>query len=46
MRHHCGFVHFQPRAESLRLAKLTKLDFVAETRVTPYVMALALEKHA
>ncbi|MEO6954666.1 MAG: methyltransferase domain-containing protein [Polyangia bacterium] len=41
-----GYVHFQPRAEWLRLAALTKLDVVTETRVTPFVMALALEKRA
>lgn len=39
-----GFVHFQPRAEWLRLAELTGLRVASETRVTPWVMALALEK--
>jgi SAM-dependent methyltransferase len=39
-----GFVHFQPRAEWLRLAERAGLRIAAETRVTPFVMALALER--
>jgi len=41
-----GFLHFQPRAEWLRLARAAELRVAAETRVTPWVMALALEKAA
>jgi SAM-dependent methyltransferase len=39
-----GFLHFQARAEWLRLARVTDLHIATETRVTPWVMALALEK--
>lgn len=39
-----GFLHFQPRAEWLRLAGAADFRIAAETRVTPWVMALALEK--
>lgn len=41
-----GFVHFQARAEWLRLARRAGLRVARETRVTPWVMALALEKAA
>jgi SAM-dependent methyltransferase len=39
-----GFVHFQPRAEWLRLARVAGLRVALEARVTPWVMAVALEK--
>jgi SAM-dependent methyltransferase len=39
-----GFLHFVPRREWLRLASQAKLDVVSETRVTPWVMALALAR--
>lgn len=39
-----GFLHFQPRSEWRRLGALSGLRVHAETRVTPWVMALALEK--
>ncbi len=39
-----GVVHFLPRAEWLRLARAADFRVAAETRVTPWVMALALEK--
>ena len=39
-----GFFHFQPRAEWLRLADVTGLRVAVERRVTPWVMALALER--
>lgn len=41
-----GCAHFQPRAEWLRLADVTGLRVAVEMRVTPWVMALALEKQA
>jgi SAM-dependent methyltransferase len=41
-----GFVHFLPRIEWIRLAEHASLARVAEVRVTPWVMALALEKSA
>jgi SAM-dependent methyltransferase len=41
-----GFLHFQPRREWIRLAMHTRLHIAHETRVTPWVMALALEKRA
>jgi len=41
-----GFVHFLPRAEWLRLAQHAGFRVAIETRVTPWVMALALEKIA
>jgi hypothetical protein len=39
-----GFVHFLPRTEWLRLAEQAGLTVVEETRITPWVMALALER--
>jgi SAM-dependent methyltransferase len=39
-----GFLHFLPRAEWLRLAQTAGLRVAGETRVTPWVMALALER--
>ena len=39
-----GFLHFVARAEWLRLAAHAKLAVASETRITPWVMALALEK--
>lgn len=41
-----GFMHFLPRGEWIRLAEHAQLARVAEVRVTPWVMALALEKRA
>lgn len=39
-----GFWHFLPRSEWLRLAQHSKLKVVIERRVTPWVVAWALEK--
>jgi SAM-dependent methyltransferase len=39
-----GFLHFVSRDEWLRLAAHAKLEVASETRVTPWVMALALER--
>jgi ubiquinone/menaquinone biosynthesis C-methylase UbiE len=39
-----GFFHFLPRSEWLRLSALARFDVAHEQRVTPWVMALALEK--
>ena len=39
-----GFMHFLPRREWLRLSVRAGLRVAHETRVTPWVMALALEK--
>lgn len=39
-----GFFHFLPRAEWLRLARTARLRVVREARVTPWVLALVLEK--
>jgi len=41
-----GFMHFLARREWLRLGEHAALRVAAETRVTPWVMALALEKDA
>jgi SAM-dependent methyltransferase len=39
-----GYLHFVPRREWLRLASRAKLDVASETRITPWVMALTLER--
>jgi SAM-dependent methyltransferase len=39
-----GFLHFVSRREWLRLASHAKLNIAYETRITPWVMALALER--
>ena len=39
-----GFMHFLPRSEWLRLSARSGLRVAHEARVTPWVMALALEK--
>jgi SAM-dependent methyltransferase len=39
-----GYLHFVSRAEWLRLASHAKLTVASETRVTPWVMALTLER--
>lgn len=39
-----GYLHFQSRAEWLRLAARARLSVAAETRITPWVMALSLER--
>jgi Methyltransferase domain len=41
-----GYLHFLPRAEWLRLASSAGLGLRSEKRVTPWVMALSLEKTA
>jgi SAM-dependent methyltransferase len=41
-----GFMHFLPRSEWIRLADRAPLTRVVEIRVTPWVMAIALEKSA
>ena len=39
-----GFLHFVSRGEWLRLATTAKLDVAGETRITPWVMALTLQR--
>jgi SAM-dependent methyltransferase len=39
-----GYLHFVPRREWLRLAAHAKLAVASETRITPWVMALGLER--
>jgi SAM-dependent methyltransferase len=39
-----GYLHFAPRREWLRLGAHARLSVAAEVRVTPWVMALALER--
>jgi SAM-dependent methyltransferase len=39
-----GFLHFVSRREWLRLAASAKLDVASETRITPWVMALTLQR--
>jgi SAM-dependent methyltransferase len=39
-----GFLHFVSRAEWLRLASHARLAIASETRITPWVMALTLER--
>jgi ubiquinone/menaquinone biosynthesis C-methylase UbiE len=39
-----GFLHFLPRHEWLRLASHATLSIASEMRITPWVMALALER--
>jgi SAM-dependent methyltransferase len=39
-----GFLHFVGRKEWLRLANVAKLRVATETRITPFVMALSLER--
>jgi hypothetical protein len=39
-----GCFHFVSRREWLRLASQAKLGVASETRITPWVMALALER--
>ena len=39
-----GYLHFVPRREWLRLASHAKLAIAKEARITPWVMALALER--
>jgi SAM-dependent methyltransferase len=39
-----GYLHFVPRREWLRLARHAGLTVASETRITPWVMALTLEK--
>jgi SAM-dependent methyltransferase len=41
-----GFLHFVSRREWLRLASHADLAIASETRITPWVMALALERPA
>jgi len=41
-----GFLHFVARHEWLRLAQHAKLSIASETRITPWVMALALERRS
>ena len=41
-----GYLHFLPRAEWLRLAASAGLRVASETRITPWVRALALERGA
>jgi len=39
-----GFLHFESRREWLRLASHANFAVASETRITPWVMALALER--
>jgi Methyltransferase domain len=39
-----GYLHFVSRREWLRLAHHARLSIASETRITPWVMALALER--
>lgn len=39
-----GWLHFQPRSEWLRLAARADLTIASEIRVTPWIMALSLER--
>jgi SAM-dependent methyltransferase len=41
-----GFLHFVARDEWLRLASHAELAIASETRITPWVMALTLERRA
>jgi len=41
-----GFLHFVARREWLRLAKKAALEIASETRITPWVMALTLQRPA
>jgi SAM-dependent methyltransferase len=39
-----GYLHFVPRREWMRLARHAGLEVAAEARITPWVMALVLER--